>query len=367
MGHERSDAKSTRASETAGIYQRARSPYWWCRFYNARGERLLESTKCTDRKAALAYLARRQREEQEPGVAERNTATLRDALKALVDDRQARAESETRSRSLATAKFYRAKAAVVLSHFGPEFLLRDLTPAAIDGYVSARRLAKMKDSTIHKELTAIRSALKIAKRADLWTGDILSLLPEDVSGASVPRERWLTLEEVERVLEDLCTMKKRADRAARVAFVVATSAEWSATERAQRADVRSDREYVYVRGEKRSTRARDVPIRLDWQRWLIAFAVAHADGSDGYLFRPWANSNACRELGRCADRLGIEAFTWNDLRRTCAQWLRREGVELELVSAILGHADGRMVERVYGRLDARAIGDRLTRLRTQRT
>lgn len=306
-------------------------------------------------------------EEQDPGSVDRNTATLRDALKALVDDRQARAESESASRSIATAKFYQAKSKVLIAHFGAEFLLRDLTPGAVDGYVRARRSAGVKDTTIHKELTAIRSALKIAKRADLWTGDILSLLPEDVSGQSVPRERWLTRNEVDRVLEDLCTMAKRADRAARVAFVVATSAEWSATERAQRADVSDDREYVYVRGEKRATRDRDVPIRLPWQRELLAFALAHAGGRDGYMFRSWTNSNSCRELSRCADRLGIEAFTWNDLRRTTAQWLRREGVELELVSAILGHADGRMVERTYGRLDARAIGDRLTRLRTQRT
>lgn len=137
--------------------------------------------------------------------------------------------------------------------------------------------------------------------------------------------------------------------------------------RARREDVSADREYVYVRGEKRATRDRDVPIRLAWQRDLLAFALTHADGRGGLLFRAWANSNSNRELSRCAERLKIEPFTWNDLRRTTAQWLRRQNVELELVSAILGHADGRMVERVYGRLDARAIGDRLGRIETQRT
>jgi integrase len=367
MGHERGHKASTRASETAGIYQRTGSPYWWCRFYSARGERQLESTKCTDRKAALAYLARRQREVQEPVSPEREAATLRAALKALVADREERAKSESGSRSEATARFYFAKSKVLLGHFGPDYLLRDLTAAALDAYVSARRAAKVKDTTIHKELTTIRAALKIAKRSELWVGDIGAVLPEGVSGQSEPRTRWLTRAELDAVLKDMRGREGRADRAARVAFVVATSAEWSATERARREDVTADREYVYVRGEKRATRDRDVPIRLAWQRELLAFAIAHADGRDGLLFKPWLNSNSNRELGRCAVRLGIEPFTWNDLRRTTAQWLRREAVELELVSAILGHADGRMVERTYGKLDAKAIGDRLARLETQRT
>lgn len=358
MGH----SGGSRARETAGLYRRERSPYWWCRFYNSRGERLLESTRCTDTKAALAYLARRQREEQEPGSAEREAATLRRALIALVDDREARAESESASRSHATARFYQAKSKVLLAHFGRDFLLRDLTAGALDEYVRRRRAAKRADTTIHKELTTLRAALKIASRAGLWDGTLAAILPEGVSGQSEPCERWLTRDEVDAVIADLSTMAKRKDRAARVAFVVATSAEWSATERARREDVSADQRYVYVRGEKRESRDRDVPIRLAWQRELLAVALERAGGAGGLLFKPWLNSNSNRELRRCATRLGIESFTWNDLRRTCAQWLRREGVELELVSAILGHADTRMVQRVYGKLNAAAIGDRLDRL-----
>lgn len=341
------------------LYQRKGSPYWWCHFYSASGERLAESTRTRDKRAALSYLRRREREEQEPGAAQRRAATLRSALKALVDDRQVKASSETASRSKSTVHFYLAKSARLLAHFGEEFLLRDVTSAAVDGYVSARRLAKVKDSTIHKELTTLRAALKIAKRAGFWLGDIDAVLPHDVSGASEPRSRWLTRAELDRVLADLIEKRARCDRAARVAFVVATSAEWSATVRARREDVSADRAFVHVRGEKRDTRARDVPIVRDWQRELLAIALEHADGDDGLLFRPWTNSNSNRELDWCAARLGIEPFGWNDLRRTCAQWLRADGVALEIVSAVLGHADGRMVERVYGRLSPATLAARM--------
>ncbi len=348
-----------RARETAGLFTRPDSPYFQCRFYDARGERIVESTRCTDRKAALAYLARRQREEQDPGAAQRSATTLRYVLKLLVEERQSQAESESASRSMATARFYAAKARLLVAHFGEAFALADLTAAALDEYVATRRAAKAKDSTIHKELTTIRAALRIAKRRDLWRGDLDAILPH-VSGESTPRERWLTERELAAVLEDLIA-RGAHDRAARVAFVAATSAEWVATERAQRDDVTSDGLYVRVRGSKRDARDRDVPIRRPWQHDLLAIARLYAGGERGALFSRWLHSNSIRDLGLCAERVKIARFSWNDLRRTCAQWLRREGVELELVSAVLGHADGRMVQRVYGRLDARAIGDRLDR------
>ena len=44
--------------------------------------------------------------------------------------------------------------------------------------------------------------------------------------------------------------------------MVATSAEWAATERAERKDVSEDLDYVLVRGTKRATRWRTVPRAL---------------------------------------------------------------------------------------------------------
>jgi len=54
----------------------------------------------------------------------------------------------------------------------------------------------------------------------------------------------------------------------------------------------------------------------------------------------------------------------NDLRRTHATWLRNAGVEPHLIGADLGHTDGRMAERVYGRLKPTELG-RLLSERTQ--
>jgi hypothetical protein len=50
--------------------------------------------------------------------------------------------------------------------------------------------------------------------------------------------------------------------------------------------------------------------------------------------------------------------TPNDLPRTFASWLVQAGESLFVVATLLGHSSTRMVERVYGRLDAAALTSR---------
>jgi integrase len=356
---------SSASSESERVYRRPDSRFWWCTYTGSDGGRVRESTGETNKKDALRFLDQREAEVRDPTFQQRTSATLRAALKALVDDREARAESATQSRSHATATFYFAKSKVLLEKLGRETLLTEITPALLDQYVLARRQARVKDTTIHKEITTLRAALKIARRAGLWAGDIDALLPE-ISGQSEPRQRWLTERELLLVLDDLVE-SKAPDRAARIAFVVATSAEWAATERALRGDVSHDGFYVRVRGSKRDTRDRVVPIARVWQEDLLAIARLYAQGKEPQMFKPWLHSNSIRDLWLCAQRVKIERFSWNDLRRTCAQWMRRDGVALEHVSAVLGHADTRMVSRVYGRLDAAELRRQITRDATART
>jgi hypothetical protein len=53
---------------------------------------------------------------------------------------------------------------------------------------------------------------------------------------------------------------------------------------------------------------------------------------------------------------GIERCSPNDLRRTFATWMRADGVPPNLIGSMMGHADSRMVERVYARLGIEALG-----------
>ena len=103
------------------------------------------------------------------------------------------------------------------------FPLPRLVPREVDRYVSQRRAEGASDSTIHKELVTLRAALKLARRAGIWIGDPAALIPVAFAPDYKPRSRFLTRSELARLFAELSP-----DRAARVAFMVATAAEWGA-------------------------------------------------------------------------------------------------------------------------------------------
>jgi len=142
-----------------------------------------------------------------------------------------------------------------------------------------------------------------------------------------------------------------------VAFIVATSACWGESCRAMRVDVAEGLSTVFIRGTKRSTRLRTVPIVGETARSLLEYTLAHAQGDDGLLFRPWTNVR--RDLHVACDAVKIPPCSPNDLRRTCATWLRAAGASPDLIAPVMGHADTRMVERVYGRLPLEDLRRRL--------
>lgn len=47
---------------------------------------------------------------------------------------------------------------------------------------------------------------------------------------------------------------------------------------------------------------------------------------------------------------GVHHFSPHNLRHTLGLWLRAAGVDSATTGAVLGHGDGRMAERTYGRL-----------------
>jgi integrase len=140
--------------------------------------------------------------------------------------------------------------------------------------------------------------------------------------------------------------------------MVATSAEWGAVIRTRREDVSEDLAFVRIRGTKRKTRDRVVPIVTKDQGTLLKYALEHAQGEMGQLstesgqaqlFLDWQNVR--RDLRAACAKLEIPRCSPNDLRRTCATWLRAAGTPPHLIAPLMGHADSRMVERVYGRLE----------------
>ncbi len=356
---------------------RKRGKIYYAEFYK-NGVRVRQTTHCTDQRAAEALGLRWEREASDPASERARNTTLKEALDLLIDQRHELAVAGQRSPD--TVAFYARKSGVLLRVFArvlderPEAIpLPRIDASTVDAYVSHRRAEwaddkkthRISDHTIVKELTTLRAALKLAKRRGLWKGDLDELMPVagEVSAKYKPKERWLTqveLMDLARAIGGRSAHSMfRKDRMARIAYSAATGAEKGALDRAERADaVLGDPiDHVLVRGTKRPSRWRTVPVVPRGARNMLRFAIANAEGQGAMLFRPWANPD--RDIKNACRRAGIEPCSYNDLRRTFAQWLRQAGVALELISPAMGHVTTTMVQRVYGKLDAAALGVRI--------
>ncbi len=331
------------------LYRRPKSRCWYLRYIDAKGLERRESTGATTRRAAEAVAAKLELDLADPAYATQAAATMLSATEAFL--RQCAEEVAAGDMAQDTFDFYRTKTGHLLRVFGPgaigaadAFYLSNLSATAVDSFISARRAELVKDHTIKKELIALGQVLKLAKRRGLWAGDVSSVMPVSFSPKYQPVERALTPIELNRLLGELT-----ADQGARVAFIVATAANWSDTERATRGDIAEDLSRVFVRGQKTAYRQRTVPIVAAWQASLIKRALETAQGTGDALFLPWGNAR--RDIAAACVRAGIDHCSPNDLRRTTGTWLRDQGVPAELIGqGVMGHRDGRMMERVYGRM-----------------
>ena len=320
------------------LYKRKEGPAWWCWYYTGDGERRQRSTRCTDRRAAETVLRHFERDAADPADAAARKATMNEALLLLRE--RARRDVESGALAHATFTIYETKIGHIARVFGHQFKLGRLTASDVDRFIEQRRGEGVTDHTIKKELVKLGQALKVAKRAGIWAGDIDKVMPVRFEPKYKPRKTYLTRGELQRLLPNL-----PPDRAAAVAFIVAMSPRKSEMLRALRTDATPDATMVPLRGTKTERASRTVPVVLDWQKDLLRFALKQAEGTGGLLFTRW--TNAYRDLALACRKAGVPRVSFNDLRRTHATWMRDEGVSPSNVGAMMGHTTGAMVERVY--------------------
>lgn len=337
---------------------RKRGDTWYAIYYDRNGRRLFKSTLCSDKRAAETVARRLERQAQDPDHAAKNETSLSMILESLIDDRVEQATAGKRSHE--TVKMYRAKAGHLKRVFEIDangehlpFRVAALSARHVDTYISKRRTEGAAENTIAKELVTLRAALKLAKRRGQWHGDTATVMPIAFAPEYKPKRRFLSREEFPLLLAQLTP-----DHAARAAFQVATSANLGETFRAQRCDVTASA--VFIRGTKRTSRLRTVPIVSDEQQKLMNHALENAQGQDGKLFAYDAGYGDALDRA-CADAK-IERCTSNDLRRTFTHWMRSRGLPAELVAPAMGHADTRMIERIYGKLTTEELATRMAQV-----
>jgi len=331
----------------ARVYKRGR--VWWG-WYHEDGQQICRSTGCRDKRAAETIVTGWERGAADPAHRAANEATLAGALTCLYADRRGRGRAD------GTLNMYETKGRHLARLLPPALVLVDAR--AVDHYTASRLEEGAGRNTISKELTTLRAALKLAHRRGEFPAGVAAVVPIGWAPEYEPRERALSEREARALVAAL-----PPDRAAHVAFFLGTAARDAEARRARRVDVDVAAGRVLLRGTKTRTARATIPVTALSRPW-IEHALVHAPGADT-LFRPWTNVR--RDLHEACDRAGIEHCSPNDLRRTCATWLRAAGVEPSLIAGVLRHRDSRMVERVYGKmspdalsaaLDARLVGQR---------
>jgi len=227
--------------------------------------------------------------------------------------------------------------------------LADLKPSDVDLYIRQRLGEGVKRNTVNKELKTLRSALRVAVRLGCYNRPPEHLFPARFDAQYEPGRRWLTREQVAKVLLEL-----PAHRSAQAQFILATGARLGESAAAQPDDIDWDGGTVRLRGTKTRRSARVVPILSSTRCYLVAAHRCMPFGS-------WGRSNASRDLNAAADRAGVGRLRPTDLRRTAAMWLRQSGASASAIAEYLGHTSSRMVEQVYGRLQGVELGKLLER------
>lgn len=334
------------------IYPRGKKRILWCAFAGDRW-----STGTADAREA----ERRVRQKYDPRHAAAAARTIEDAVTLLYEalDRRGRSEATKGNARDKLGHFCRLWKGIPLSEIDYETVGAYIKERMHPEDEEVRPAARL---TVSHELGYLRQAWKLA-RARGWVPRAWDeLMPERFDRGYKPRTRWLTPKELYAALGSLT-----AEKAAWVAWVVATGSDVGDVARAQHGDLDWRHGLVRVRGTKTAFRDRLVVIS-DVTRPLLKLASRYGPP---FIDWPWVNG----ELRKLATRINIDHFSPKDLRRTHGYWLRNAGVSPHLIGPDMGHADTAMADRVYavgevaerGRQIRAAIGTTRRKVGTKRS
>ncbi|GAJ29839.1 integrase [Acidomonas methanolica] len=208
-------------------------------------------------------------------------------------------------------------------------------------YVRSRLAAGISTSTARTEMQALRAALRWAANAKLITDAPVVPLPP----RSMPRERWLTREEAQALVDGCAAHHMRLF----VVLALGTGARVSSLLSLPWARVDFDGRIIDLRDPERPRTAKGrarVPINAGL---MEALRDAHAARETEWVIE-WAGNRVLsvkRGFAAAAARAGLEGVTPHTLRHTAATWMAQAGIPLWEIAGFLGHSNTKMIEETY--------------------
>lgn len=225
--------------------------------------------------------------------------------------------------------------------FGP-LLLENITPALSREYISERRKLGRANDTIRREMGTLRAAINhCIKEGWKIISPVINLPP-----ASPPRERWLTSEEVKRLIAEAREEHLRLFIV--LAFTTGQRKNAILSLTWDRVDLVNGLIDFKTPGEAQTKKYRGV-VRINrLSREVLERALETAQSD--YVIE-WAGkpvSNIRRSFMTAVEAAGLKGkVTPHVMRHTAAVRMAMEGVPMRDIAAVLGHKSSRITEEVY--------------------
>jgi integrase len=303
--------------------------------FSYKGRQIRQSTKTDDKKLAeriyhkvLGAIAEGKWFERLPG----EDKTFGEMMEKYVTEHASKKVSE---------KSFRGYARILTSSLG-SYTLTEVTPRVVNEYKEKRRRDGLKPASINRELATMKKAFNLAVKEWEWLKDnpVARVSMEEENNK---RDRWLTAEEEERVLE-VCPPWLRE----LVTFALNTgmrlgeilSLEWKGVDLFKR---------TVTVFKSKNKEPRTIPIN---QR---VFELLKNKGKVKSIKTNlvFCTNNHTMILKTSVDhafqsalkRAGIKDFRFHDLRHTAATRMVQAGKDLYKIQKLLGHKTPAMTQR----------------------
>lgn len=216
-----------------------------------------------------------------------------------------------------------------------------------------KRVVHPKQSTVNRYLALIRSILIRARDHWEWIEKVPKItLFKEPEG----RERFLTFEQVIRLLEELPEHQRDI-----VLFALMTGLRQANVLGLEWSCVNLDNHHVWIpAGQSKNRKAISVPLTNDALLILQRQIGKHPTRVFTYAGKPISNANT-RAWKKALERAGIKDFRWHDLRHTWASWHRMAGTSTPELQRLGAWKTQAMVER-YAHLAPDQLVDAASRL-----